>query len=275
MIAPNSSLAPGLNIPPAKTEMPFYLPTGQEEKIFVCAYQNKLPVLLKGPTGCGKTRFVETMAAKLGRPLITVSCNEDTTATDLLGRHLFQGGDTVWCDGPLTRGVRENAIVYLDEIAEARADAMVAIHPLTDYRRELFLDRTAETLCAGDAFMLVVSYNPGYQKSLRELKPSTRQRFVGISFDYPGEEQEAAIVAHETGLETKTARTLVKMARKIRGMQELSLMESASTRLLITAGRLISGGLPPRLACFAAMAEPLTDDAEARAALKQWIDIAI
>ncbi len=275
MIAPNPRRPAGQNSPEIKAEIPFYLPSGQEEKIFACAYQNKLPVMLKGPTGCGKTRFVETMAARMGRPLITVSCNEDTTATDLLGRHLFQGGDTVWCDGPLTRGVRENAIVYLDEIAEARADAMVAIHPLTDYRRELFLDRTAETLRAGDAFMLVVSYNPGYQKSLRELKPSTRQRFVGISFDYPGEEQEAAIVAHETGLENKMARTLVKMARKIRGMQELSLMESASTRLLITAGRLISGGLSPRLACFAAMAEPLTDDADARAALKQWIDIAI
>jgi nitric oxide reductase NorQ protein len=231
--------------------------------------------MLKGPTGCGKTRFIEYMAAKLGRPLITVSCNEDTTATDLLGRHLFQGGDTVWCDGPLTRGVRENAIVYLDEIAEARADAMVAIHPLTDYRRELFLDRTGETLRAGDAFMLVVSYNPGYQKSLRELKPSTRQRFIGLSFAYPGEEQEAQIVAQETGVEAKVARTLVKMACKIRTMKELSLMESASTRLLVAAGRLIQAGLPPRLACFSAMAEPLTDDPDALAALKQWIDISI
>lgn len=261
--------------PHAGHEIPFYLPVGHEEKIFTCAHQNKLPVMLKGPTGCGKTRFIEYMAAKMHRPLITVSCNEDTTATDLLGRHLFQGGDTVWCDGPLTRGVRQDAIVYLDEIAEARADAMVAIHPLTDYRRELFLDRTAETLKAGDGFMLVVSYNPGYQKSLRELKPSTRQRFVGLTFDYPDEGQESLIVATETGIEKKTAQTLVKMARKIRGMHELSLMESASTRLLIAAARLIAGGLPPRLACFSAMAEPLTDDADARAALKQWIDISI
>jgi nitric oxide reductase NorQ protein len=255
-------------------EIPFYLPTAQEEKVFRCAYQNKLPVMLKGPTGCGKTRFVEYMAATLKRPLITVSCNEDTTATDLLGRHLFQGGDTVWCDGPLTRAVRENAIVYLDEIAEARADAMVAIHPLTDYRRELFLDRTNEKLKANDPFMLVVSYNPGYQKSLRELKPSTRQRFVGLSFDYPNEEQEMSIVMRETGVEKPTARNLVKVAHKIRGLKELSLMESASTRLLIAAGLLIKGGLNPRLAVFVAMAEPLTDDVDARSALKQLIDIA-
>lgn len=256
-------------------ELPFYLPVGHEEKIFLAAHRNKQPVMLKGPTGCGKTRFIEYMAAKMNRPLITVSCNEDTTATDLLGRHLFQGGDTVWSDGPLTRGVRQDAIVYLDEIAEARADAMVAIHPLTDYRRELFLDRTSETLRAGEGFMLVVSYNPGYQKSLRELKPSTRQRFVGLTFDYPEEDQEADIVAAETGIDRKTAQTLVKMARKIRGMHELSLLESASTRLLIAAARLIAAGLPPRLACFSALAEPLTDDVDARAALKHWIDISI
>jgi nitric oxide reductase NorQ protein len=275
MIAQNLPFPQGKGSLQAATQVPFYLPTGQEEQVFACAYQNQLPLMLKGPTGCGKTRFIEYMAAKVGRPLITVSCNEDTTATDLLGRHLFQGGDTVWCDGPLTRGVRENAIVYLDEIAEARADAMVAIHPLTDYRRELFLDRTGETLRAGKDFMLVVSYNPGYQKSLRELKPSTRQRFIGLSFDYPSEDQEAQIVTKETEVELKTARTLVKMARKIRTMKELSLMESASTRLLVAAGRLIKAGLPPRLACFSAMAEPLTDDPDALAALKQWIDISI
>jgi nitric oxide reductase NorQ protein len=255
--------------------LPFYLPTDHEEDVFMSAYRNKLPVMLKGPTGCGKTRFVEYMAAKLERPLITISCNEDTTATDLLGRHLFKGGDTEWCDGPLTRGVRETAIVYLDEIAEARADAMVAIHPLTDYRRELFLDRTGETLRAAEGFMLVVSYNPGYQKSLRELKPSTRQRFVGLTFAYPSEDQESDIIEKESGIEPKTAKKLVKIGRKIRGLKELSLMESASTRLLIAAGLLIRGGLQPRLACYTAMAEPLTDDADALAALKQLIDISI
>lgn len=259
----------------AASDVPYYLSTDKEEEVFLCAYRNRLPLMLKGPTGCGKTRFIEYMAARLQRPLITVSCNEDTTATDLLGRHLFKGGDTEWCDGPLTRGVRQSAIVYLDEIAEARADAMVAIHPLTDYRRELFLDRTAETLKAQPEFMLVVSYNPGYQKSLRELKPSTRQRFVGLSFGYPDEEQEAAIVVQETGVDAKVARTLVKIGKRIRGLKELSLMESASTRLLIAAGTLIRGGLPPRLACFTAMAEPLTDDVDARSALKQLIDISI
>jgi len=255
--------------------MTFYLPTGHETEVFLSAYKNKLPLMLKGPTGCGKTRFVEYMAEKLSRPLITISCNEDTTATDLLGRHLFQGGDTVWCDGPLTRGVRENAIVYLDEIAEARADAMVAIHPLSDNRRELFLDRTGENLKANENFMLVISFNPGYQKSLRELKPSTRQRFIGLSFYYPSEEKEVEILIAETKLESKTPRTLVKMGKKIRQLKELSLMESASTRLLIAAGHLIQGGLPPRLACFSAIAEPLTDDIDARAALKQLIDISI
>ncbi|MDB5106358.1 MAG: ATPase family protein associated with various cellular [Fibrobacteres bacterium] len=260
---------------PRITEIPYYLATDHEEQVFRTAFQNRLPMMLKGPTGCGKTRFVEYMAAKLGRPLITVSCNEDTTATDLLGRHLFKGGDTEWYDGPLTRGVRESAIVYLDEIAEARADAMVAIHPLTDYRRELFLDRTGETLKAQPDFMLVVSYNPGYQKSLRELKPSTRQRFVGLSFGYPDEDQEAAIVVRESQIEMKVAQKLVRIGRKIRALKELSLMESASTRLLIAAGLLMRGGLPPRLACFTAIAEPLTDDIDARAALKQLIDISI
>jgi nitric oxide reductase NorQ protein len=279
VIAPNppepAAVDHAVGIGDSHGELPFYLPVGQEEKIFACAHRNKLPVMLKGPTGSGKTRFIEYMAAKMNRPLITVSCNEDTTATDLLGRHLFQGGETIWCDGPLTRAVRQDAIVYLDEIAEARADAMVAIHPLSDYRRELFLDRTSETVKAGDGFMLVVSYNPGYQKSLRELKPSTRQRFVGMTFDYPDEDQETVIVIRETGIDRKTAQCLVKMARKIRGMHELSLMESASTRLLIATARLIAGGLPPRLACFSAIAEPLTDDDDARAALKQWIDVSI
>jgi nitric oxide reductase NorQ protein len=259
----------------AQPVLPFYLATGREEEIFLAAEKSRLPVMLKGPTGCGKTRFVEAMAARLGRPLITVSCNEDTTATDLLGRHLLVGGNTVWQDGPLTRAVRQDAILYLDEIAEARADAMVAIHPLTDYRRELFLDRTQENLKAGDGFMLVISYNPGYQKSLRELKTSTRQRFVGISFEYPDEAKEIAIVIAESGIDERTAKSLVRIAAKVRSVQDFSLLESASTRLVVAAAHLIQSGLSPRLAAFTAMAEPLTDEVEARTALKQLIDIVL
>lgn len=231
--------------------------------------------MLKGPTGCGKTRFVEHMAARLGKELVTVACNEDTSATDLLGRHLLIGGDTVWTDGPVTRAVRSGAILYLDEIAEARADAIVVIHSLTDHRREVFLDRTGETLKAPADFMLVVSYNPGYQRSLRELKPSTRQRFLALAFDYPSEEHEIRIVATESGAEEAVARKLVRIAQKIRNLTELSLMESVSTRLLIAAATLITAGQPPRLACITAIAEPLTDEPEALAAIVQIIEISI
>lgn len=181
----------------------FYLETGRESELFGKAWAAKLPLMLKGPTGCGKTRFVEYMAAKLGRKLVTVACNEDTTATDLLGRHLLIGGETRWTDGPVTRAVREGAILYLDEVAEARADAIVVIHSLTDHRRELFLDRTGETLHAPPEFMLVVSFNPGYQRSMRELKPSTRQRFIGLGFSYPAEDLEIRIITGETGVKTK------------------------------------------------------------------------
>lgn len=254
---------------------PFYLPSGKEVDLCTHAHRSQLPLLLKGPTGCGKTRFVEYMADQLGRELITVACNEDTSATDLLGRHLLKGGDTVWVDGPVTRAVREGAILYLDEIAEARADAIVVIHSLTDHRRELFLDRTGECLKAKDDFMLIVSYNPGYQRSLRELKPSTRQRFIGISFDYPEEADEVTIVTTESGVDEATARKLVRIGGKIRQLTELSLMESVSTRLLIAAGKLISGGIPPRLACVSAIAAPLSDEPEAIAALTQVIEISI
>jgi len=254
---------------------PFYLPTGKETELCQHAHGAQLPLLLKGPTGCGKTRYVEHMAAELGRELITVACNEDTSATDLLGRHLLQGGDTVWVDGPVTRAVREGAILYLDEIAEARADAIVVIHSLTDHRRELFLDRTGEKIKASEDFMLIVSYNPGYQRSLRELKPSTRQRFVGISFDYPTEPDEITIVSTESGCDDSTAKKLVAIGKKIRQLTELSLMESVSTRLLIAAAKLIKSGIPPRLACISAIAEPLTDEEEASAALKQLIEISI
>ena len=217
----------------------FYLETGRELELFEETWKARLPIMLKGPTGCGKTRFVEHMAAKLGRPLITVACNEDTSATDLLGRHLLVGGETVWCDGPVTRAVREGAILYLDEIAEARADAIVVIHPLTDYRRELFLDRTGETLEASPEFMLVISYNPGYQRSMRELKASTRQRFVGYSFGYPTEDVEIRILCGETGIESDAASKLVAIAKKVRNLTELSLVESVSTRLLVDAAILI------------------------------------
>ena len=198
--------------PATDTQLPFYLPCGREVELCEQAHRSQLPLMLKGPTGCGKTRFVEHMAARLGSELVTVSCNEDTSATDLLGRHLLVGGDTVWTDGPVTRAVRSGAMLYLDEVAEARADAIVVIHSLTDHRRELFLDRTGESLQAPPEFMVVASYNPRYQRSMRELKPSTRQRFVGLQFVFPAPDQEAEVVGHESGCELSDARTLVKIA---------------------------------------------------------------
>lgn len=273
---PAQSLTPEPSSPGRNGCAPaYYLPVGKECDIFRQAMNGRLPLMVKGPTGCGKTRFIQHMADTLQRPLVTVSCNEDTSATDLLGRHLLIGGDTRWTDGPVTRAVREGAILYLDEIAEARADALVVTHSLTDHRRELFLDRTGETLHAPDSFMLIVSYNPGYQRSMRELKPSTRQRFLALHFDYPSEAQEAEIVAAESGVEPATARKLVQLARKVRHLTELSLMESVSTRLLVAAGKLIAAGLPPRLACYTAVVEPLTDDADARTAIRQIIDLTL
>lgn len=251
----------------------FYVESGKESSVFEAAWKAQLPVLLKGPTGCGKTRFVRHMAEKLGLPLITINCNEDTSATDLLGRHLLLGGETKWCDGPVTRAIRENALLYLDEIAEARSDAIVAIHSITDDRRELFLDRTGETLHAGSKFICVGSYNPGYQRSMKELKPSTRQRFVGLNFGFPDGDKEIEIVRHESGVDEKTARHLVQIAQKTRNLTELALLESVSTRLLVDAGKLIAGGLPPRLAGHAAIAEPITDDPDALTAIKQVIDL--
>jgi nitric oxide reductase NorQ protein len=253
----------------------FYLPVGKECEILRHALASQLPLMVKGPTGCGKTRFVQHMAQVLDRPLITVSCNEDTSATDLLGRHLLVGGETRWTDGPVTRAVRTGAILYLDEIAEARADALVVIHSLSDHRRELFLDRTGETLHAPPEFMLLVSYNPGYQRSMREMKPSTRQRFIALNFDYPTEAQEISIVTQEAGVAAGTAKQLVQIARKIRHLTELSLLESASTRLVVAAGKLIRAGVPPRLACVTAIAEPLTDEPDARAAIRQVIELTI
>lgn len=240
--------------------LPFYQPIGNECEVFQAAMQQKLPLLLKGPTGCGKSRFIEHMAAKLGRPLVTVACNEDTGATDLLGRHLIKGGETVWCDGPLTRSVRTGSILYLDEIAEARPDTLVIIHPLTDHRRSIYLDRLDQELRAPQEFMLVASFNPGYQNSLKELKPSTRQRFLGLTFDFPPPEAETEIIFRETGVDRNQAQKLVRLALKLRAANELALSEAPSTRLLVNAAKLIACGTPPRSACSTAIVHPLTDD---------------
>lgn len=248
--------------------IPYYRPINSEVEVFRHALANRLPLMLKGPTGSGKSRFVEVMAAELGRPLIQVSCNDETSATDLLGRHLIKGGDTVWQDGPVTRAVRSGAILYLDEIAEAREDVIVVLHSLTDHRRELYLDRLNETVKAPSGFMLIVSFNPGYQKGLKEMKPSTRQRFVGLAFDYPAPDVEVEILVKESGLDAAIAKKLVHFAGKIRNLHELGLAETASTRLLVDAGLLIRSGLGARLACEVAIVQPLTDDAETVSTLK-------
>lgn len=239
---------------------PYYREIDGERGWFRRAWQQRLPVLLKGPTGCGKSRFVEAMAHELARPLVTVSCHEDTSSTDLLGRFLVKGGDTVWQDGPLTRAVREGAILYLDEVAEAREDVIVVIHPLTDHRRQVYVDKLDEIVEAPPEFMLVVSYNPGYQRRLKELKPSTRQRFVAMSFGYPPPGIEVEVVQQESGVDAAVAKKLVRMGRRIRELEELGLTETVSTRLLVYAGKLIATGVPPRQACDMGIAEPLSDD---------------
>ncbi|MBZ0238565.1 MAG: CbbQ/NirQ/NorQ/GpvN family protein [Deltaproteobacteria bacterium] len=254
---------------------PYYREVGDEIRTFCAADQVGSPILLKGPTGCGKSRFVEAMAARLRRPLVTVACNDETSAHDLVGRWLVKGGDTVWQDGPVTRAVRTGAVLYLDEVAEAREDVIVVLHPLADHRRQLHVDRLDLTLTAAPGFLLVASFNPGYRRGLRELKPSTRQRFVAIDFDYPGEAVEAEIVAAESGIEPAMARRLVAVAIKIRKLEELGLAETVSTRLLVAAGKLIAAGVPPRRACAAAVAAPLTDDGETARALRDLIDLGI
>ena len=246
---------------------PYYRDIGKERQIFEHAYTHRLPLLLKGPTGCGKSRFVEAMAAELGRPLVTVACNEDTTASDLLGRWLVRGGDTLWQDGPATSAVRQGAILYLDEVAEARPDVIVLLHPLSDHRRELFIDRKNERLPAPNEFMLVASYNPGYQRAGRDLKPSTKQRFVCVGFDYPTPEIEGEIVATESAVERAIAQRLVSFAAKVRTLSELALAETISTRCLIHAAKLWKAGIAPRLAVRSAVVEPLTDDPDTVRAL--------
>jgi len=246
---------------------PFYLPQGDEVAVFEAAASHDLPVLLKGPTGCGKTRFVAHMAARLGRPLYTVACHDDLSAADLIGRYLLKGGETVWVDGPLTRAVREGAICYLDEVVEARKDVTVVLHPLTDDRRMLPLDRTGEEIAAAPGFMLVASYNPGYQNILKTLKPSTRQRFLAVEFDFPPQALEIDVVARESGLAPDRVQPLVRLAGKLRDMKGQDLEEGVSTRLIIYAASLIAGGMSVDRAIQAAMIEPLTDDAETKRGL--------
>lgn len=248
---------------------PRYLPFGDECAVFEAAHRARLPLLLKGPTGCGKTRFVAHMAARLGLPLHTVACHDDLSAADLTGRYLLRGGDTEWADGPLTRAVREGGVCYLDEVVEARKDVAVVLHPLTDDRRMLPLERTGETLRAPDSFMVVVSYNPGYQNVLKDLKPSTRQRFVALAFDFPEPAREAEIVAAESGLGEDRCRPLVLLAGRLRAMRGRDLEEGASTRLLVHCARLVAGGMAMDAAVRAAVLEPLSDDADTREALRE------
>jgi nitric oxide reductase NorQ protein len=239
---------------------PYYQPLGNEVAVFEAAHARRLPVLLKGPTGCGKTRFVEHMAWRLKRPLVTVACHDDLTTADLVGRYLIVGDETVWLDGPLTAAVRAGAICYLDEIVEARKDTTVVIHPLADSRRVLAVDKRGELVRAPDDFMLVVSYNPGYQSVLKEIKPSTRQRFVALDFDYPAADVEARIVATEGGVDEALARKLVKLGELTRNLKGQGLDEGASTRLLVHAAQLATAGLDPAAACNVAIARALTDD---------------
>ena len=248
---------------------PYYEAVGNEIAIFEAAYRNKLPILLKGPTGCGKTRFMEYMAWRLKRPLITVSCHDDLTASDLVGRYLVKGGETVWVDGPLTRAVRVGGICYLDEIVEARKDTMVVIHPLADDRRTLPMEKLGQLLEASDDFCLAISYNPGYQSVLKDLKQSTRQRFVALEFDYPSAELERKIVASESGVDMTLADKLVRFAQMTRNLKGSGLEEGASTRLLVHAGKLIAGGIEPVMACQSAIAQAVTDDSDMLAAMRE------
>ena len=272
-------------------EQPFYLPQGDEVEIFEAAYEQKLPVLLKGPTGCGKTRFVEYMAYRLGRPLsiikasladsssfehqglplVTVACHEDLTASDLVGRYLLEGDSTQWIDGPLARAVKSGAICYLDEIVEARKDTIVLIHPLTDHRRMLPVEKKGQIIEAHEGFLLVISYNPGYQSALKDLKHSTRQRFIAIEFGYPSREAEQKIVAQESGVSEEIALDLAKLGEKVRNLKEHGLQEGVSTRLLIYAGKLINKGISPRRACQVAVVWALTDDAEVQRSIEEIV----
>ncbi len=246
------------------TTEPYYRPTGDEVQLYEAAYAARMPVMLKGPTGCGKSRFVEYIAWKLDRPLITVACNEDMTASDLVGRYLLDASGTRWQDGPLTVAARIGAICYLDEVVEARQDTTVVIHPLTDHRRQLPLDKKGEVVNAHPDFQLVISYNPGYQSLMKDLKQSTKQRFGALDFAYPGSETEVEIVSHESGVAADIAQKLVAIAHRARNLKGHGLDEGISTRLLVYAGFLIHRGVEPRAACRMALVRPLTDDPDMR-----------
>ena len=252
---------------------PYYVPVGNEEHVFRAAFRQGLAIVLKGPTGCGKTRFVEAMAHDLDRPLITVACHDDLTTADLVGRFLLRGGETEWVDGPLTRAVREGAICYLDEVVEARQDTTVVLHPLADHRRQLLIERLGLTLAAPPSFCLVVSYNPGYQSVLKDLKDSTRQRMVAIELGFPPPDVEEMIVAHEAGIAQDGAADLVRLGQAIRRLETAGLREVASTRVLIAAARLVAEGLSAREAARAAIAGPLTDDASVTSGLVKMIEL--
>ena len=248
---------------------PYYEPVGEEIDVYEAAYKNQLPILLKGPTGCGKTRFMEYMSWRLKRPLITVSCHDDLTASDLVGRYLITGGETVWVDGPLARSVRAGSICYLDEIVEARKDTTVVIHPLCDDRRILPMEKLGELLEAPPEFCMAISYNPGYQSVLKDLKQSTRQRFVALEFSYPDASIEQKIVEKETGVDANTAKQLVKFAHMTRNLKGSGLDEGASTRLLVHAAKLIETGINPITACKSCISQALTDDAEMLTAINE------
>lgn len=256
----------------AGTELPYFRPAGNECELFETAHRLHLPLLLKGPTGCGKTRFVAHMAARLGLPLWTVSCHDDLTAADLTGRYLLKGGETQWFDGPLTRAVRQGGICYLDEVVEARKDVTVVLHPLTDDRRMLPLERTGELLAAPSSFMLVVSYNPGYQNILKSLKPSTRQRFIAIDFDFLSPDIEAEVVAAESGLSIDKVRPLVQLAGRLRALKGQDLEEGVSTRLIVYCASLIAAGVKHETAVRTAMIEPLTDDHDVKQGLMHVVE---
>ncbi|MBA5866382.1 MAG: AAA domain-containing protein [Nitrospira sp. CR1.3] len=250
---------------------PYYANVRGEVELFATAAKSRMPVMLKGPTGCGKTRFVQHMAYQLGRPLITVACHEDLTASDLVGRYLLKGQDTVWIDGPLTLGVKHGAIVYLDEVVEARKDTTVIIHPLSDDRRVLPIEKKGQIIEAADDFMLVISYNPGYQSVLKDLKQSTKQRFMAIEFDYPTAEIEAAIVQREAVVDRDIAGGLVKLGAKVRNLKNHGLEEGVSTRLLVYAATLIKEGVPIDKACDVAIARPITDDPDMQRSIMELV----
>jgi len=257
------------------TSEPYYLAIGREVELFEAAHQARLPAMLKGPTGCGKTRFVEYMAWRLQRPLITVACHEDLSSTDLVGRFLLEGEETIWHDGPLTKAVRSGAICYLDEVVEARKDTVVIIHPLTDDRRRLPIEKRGTIIEAPPEFMLVVSYNPGYQSILKDLKQSTRQRFISLEFDYPPADLETEIVAREGGIDEVTARDLVTIGQKVRNLRGHGLEEGVSTRLLIYAAQMISRGIPPTDAADVALCSPITDDRELQRSIREIVTTVI